>query len=353
MIERCFAVLPVQRKFNPAIPLKRRNKPLPDTEDNVLTAFLTPIVEDILSDSEFPHPPCPNCGGMRIYPVHRKSSSRTALPVFGCRACNRQFRRTLNTPLHGIVRKDRVSRFIRLLSQQRSFLNASQILDVDYRILQVWTARFREWLLELDPSGTMEVRVRLGMMPNLSTLVCPACQSTGGLVHFGFSRGRKKTSRVSRRFQCSGCSTLIAVDEASLLITVEDGVRGRRTEVKPASGCGQPLLPRRKRRSIGELEPEIVKRRKAGETFAAIASELAIDRETVSSVVRYYEGLANGTVTGPRRHPGSKLLLTQVQRDEIRQRRQDGEKLKALADAFGVSIGLVHKVAKTQPQFTM
>ncbi|WP_192798393.1 DUF746 domain-containing protein [Brucella intermedia] len=64
----------------------------------------------------------------------------------------------MNTPLHGIVRKDRVSRFIRLLSQQRSFLNASQILEVDYRNLQAWTARFRAWLLELDPTGEMEAR---------------------------------------------------------------------------------------------------------------------------------------------------------------------------------------------------
>ncbi|KAB2723386.1 hypothetical protein [Brucella intermedia] len=106
---------------------------------------------------------------------------------------------------------------------------------------------------------------------------------------------------------------MIAVDEASLLVTVEDGVRVGRTEVKPASGGGEPLSARKKQRSIRELEPEIPKRRKAGETFAAIASELEIDRETVSNVVRYYEGLANGTLTGPPHQKGRLPVFSQAQ----------------------------------------
>lgn len=59
--------------------------------------------------------------------------------------------------------------------------------------------------------------------------------------------------------------------------------------------------------------------------------------------------MANGTVSGPRRPVARKQLLTGIQKEQIRLRRANGETLKALAEEYSVSVGLIHRVANLAP----
>jgi transposase-like protein len=233
------------------------------------------------------------------------------------------------------------------LSQQRSFLDAARILEVDYRIVQNWTHRFREWLLELDPTRRMEASVRLGMIPDLGDLVCPACKAAGGLVHYGFVSDRKAPAPVRRQFRCTACRTFTSLDEPSMILNLDDKVRGSRSQLLRPDGEKARLSHRGRRRSVEELESTIIERSKAGETFASIARSLNIDRSTVSRVVRHEEAMA---VSGPRRLTGAKQLLTGAQKQKIRQRRAGGKTLKALAEGYGVSIGLIHRLIKASSE---
>jgi transposase-like protein len=294
-----------------------------------------------MSSDERPLPDCPKCGSKAVYPVRRsKETASDPIPFYCCGACKKQFRRTTGTPLSKIVRRDQLVPFIRILSQQQPFAFAAEQLGIDYRIALNWTNRFREWLLELDPSGQMEAKVRLGMRADLSSLACPACAATSSMIHFGFcgTRGRPK-----RQLRCKACQIITEYDDNVLFAVTPDRVRGDKVELRSQSE--KPLRCRSRRRDIVSIEHEIIAMFEAGSTRRAIAVVYKIDHQTVNRVIAHRQAVANGTASGPRKtRPGVVLAMSEENKNQIRQRRNDGEALHSLATAFGLSIGSIYKV---------
>ncbi|WP_408175708.1 DUF746 domain-containing protein [Paraburkholderia strydomiana] len=54
--------------------------------------------------------------------------------------------------------------------------------------------RFREWLLVLDPVGSYEKRVRLGLKAPWPVMDCPHCRRRTEARPHGFKRTRKRTA---------------------------------------------------------------------------------------------------------------------------------------------------------------
>ncbi|WP_157452288.1 DUF746 domain-containing protein [Burkholderia pseudomallei] len=133
-------------------------------EDKELTAFLNAQIATILSASHEPRPRCPRCGGGHITSAGFKVRQSGRLPMFECQTCQRYFGRTADTPL-GEKHLKKLDLFVSLLSQPISCLEAGERMgslpaDIGQRVM-AW----RAWLLQLDPSGTWERRVRLGGRP--------------------------------------------------------------------------------------------------------------------------------------------------------------------------------------------
>ncbi|MBU9444414.1 DUF746 domain-containing protein [Burkholderia multivorans] len=133
-------------------------------EDKELTAFLTAQLDRILSASHEPRPSCPRCGGGHITSAGFRTRPIGRLPMFECRTCRRYFSRTADTPL-GEKHLKKLDLFVSLLSQPISCTDAGGRMgslsnDISQRVV-TW----RAWLLQLDPSGKWERRVRLGGRP--------------------------------------------------------------------------------------------------------------------------------------------------------------------------------------------
>ncbi|TDQ93030.1 DUF746 domain-containing protein [Paraburkholderia silvatlantica] len=166
----------------------------PDTEqDQGLTAFLTAQIAPLLSESHEPRPRCPRCGSGHINSAGFRTRPIGRLPMFECQMCRRYFSRTAGTPL-GEKHLKKLDLFVSLLSQPISCLEAGKQMgslpdDIGQRV-KVW----RAWLLQLDPSGQWERRIRLGGRP---TELNPA-----PLVfdEIGAREDRALTVRLTREF---------------------------------------------------------------------------------------------------------------------------------------------------------
>ncbi|WP_175769875.1 DUF746 domain-containing protein [Burkholderia cenocepacia] len=133
-------------------------------EDTALTTFLTAQLDAVLSTSHEPRPRCPRCGGGHITSAGFRTRPVGRLPMFECQTCQRYFGRTAGTPL-GEKHLKKLDLFVSLLSQPISCLQAGNRMgslpdDIGERV-KVW----RAWLLQLDPSGKWERRIRLGGRP--------------------------------------------------------------------------------------------------------------------------------------------------------------------------------------------
>ncbi|WP_182911948.1 DUF746 domain-containing protein [Sphingomonas cavernae] len=124
-------------------------------------------------------------------------------------------------------------------------------LGVDYRAVMRWTAAFRTWFIALHPSGAYEARVRLGMAPSLSGLVCPACGATGTLAYYGFAVVPEGGTGARRQLRCSACGAFTLLDESAVLTSAEDRA-GSRT----ALHAGKPQARPRQRR-VAPIESEM------------------------------------------------------------------------------------------------
>ncbi|BEH70577.1 hypothetical protein AQ765_07470 [Burkholderia pseudomallei] len=107
--------------------------------------------------------------------------------------CRRYFSRTAGTPL-GEKHLKKLDLFVSLLSQPTSCLEAGKQMgslpdDIGQRV-KVW----RAWLLQLDPSGQWERRVRLGGRP---TELNPAPLA---FDEIGAREDRALTARLTREF---------------------------------------------------------------------------------------------------------------------------------------------------------
>ncbi|WP_342310464.1 DUF746 domain-containing protein [Burkholderia pyrrocinia] len=134
------------------------------SEDSELTAFLRVQIAAVLSASHEPRPCCPRCCGGDIITAGFRTRPVGRLPMFECQTCKRYFSRTTGTPL-GKKHLKKLDLFVFLLSQPLSCREAGEQMgslptDIGERV-RAW----RAWLLQLDPGGQWEQRVRLGGRP--------------------------------------------------------------------------------------------------------------------------------------------------------------------------------------------
>jgi len=121
------------------------------------------------------------------------------MPAFQCDSCSRRFNRLTGTPRARLRHADKLFEFVRLLSSQMSYKEAAEILKVDYSAIANWAEKFRTWLLELDPSGGWEARVRLGIKPR-PLVPCAICGKDTHVRFFGFHQDSR-----TRRLVCRAC----------------------------------------------------------------------------------------------------------------------------------------------------
>ncbi|CAJ3446510.1 substrate-binding repeat-containing protein [Burkholderia pseudomallei] len=126
--------------------------------------------------------------GFRTRPIGR-------LPMFACQTCRRYFSRTAAPPL-GEKHLKKLDLFVSLLSHPISCVDAGEQMgslstDIGKRV-----TAWRAWLLELDPSGKWERRVRLSHRPPH----CPNCGSHQ-------TRFDECSNGAFPRFKCANCGT--------------------------------------------------------------------------------------------------------------------------------------------------
>lgn len=132
-------------------------------EDRELTAFVSAQLDLLLSPDHDPKLPCPRCGGTEI--VTNGSSklvSGRRRPLFRCKMCSRIYSRLIGTPFENRRYLAKQHLLIPLLSQPLSFVEAGERTGSLPMHVKCWVFTFRKWLLEADPSGQWEQRVRLG-----------------------------------------------------------------------------------------------------------------------------------------------------------------------------------------------
>lgn len=188
---------PPKRTFDPMMPRMGHYRPIPDTEDKVFSGWLQGQFDELFSSSEAP-PRCPHCQGGETVLATRAAHPRPVLPVFRCISCDVHFRRTTGTPISNLKFQN-LEQFIRLLSQQRPVTEAAAILGVKPATVTRWIKRTRQWILELDPTGQWESRVRLGMeiRPDIA---CPHCGVADRMHYRGFA-----ADTGDRQCRCDAC----------------------------------------------------------------------------------------------------------------------------------------------------
>ncbi|MGG6898165.1 DUF746 domain-containing protein [Rhizobium sp. BR 315] len=190
-------IVPPKRVFDPMLPLVGHYRPIPDTEDEALTAWLQGQFDEILSHWEAP-PRCPHCQGGETVLATRAAHPKPVIPVFRCLDCDVHFRRTTGTPLSGL-KFQKLPQFIRLLSQQRPVTDAADVLGVKAVTVVRWIKRTRQWMLQLDPTGHWEAKVRLGMEIR-PEITCPHCGAVDRMHYRGFD-----ADTGERRCRCDAC----------------------------------------------------------------------------------------------------------------------------------------------------
>jgi transposase-like protein len=187
--------------------VQRARTEFSDTEDMALTAYLERELAEVYSKSLHP-PSCPYCRSRRTI-LQQKPHGCHPLPRFACRTCKQNFNRVAGTPLFRL-RAAKLPLFIRLLSQQIPYNVAARRLGVSIDAIQNWAKKFRIWLLQLDPTGKWEKKVRLGIKAR-PHIRCPRC-GVDGEKHFV---GYMPTGE--RRLSCPACGTAFGMSDAECL----------------------------------------------------------------------------------------------------------------------------------------
>ncbi len=191
------------RRFDAAIPVfTKARRHIPESEDREPTVYLLRALREVRSKCEVPVA-CPHCGS-RDTALAGRAHARMPRPSFLYQSCGKKFNRLTSTPLARLRHERKALEFVRLLSQQLSYAQAAERLDVDYTAIVNWCAKFRLWLLELDPGGHWESRVRRGLKPKLVGN-CPRCCFPTMRLH-GFD-----SSSGERRVRCASCKSVSAL----------------------------------------------------------------------------------------------------------------------------------------------
>lgn len=188
---------PVARRFDVTVGAITAKEPVDDelTEDTALTNHLASAWRDLISPRLTPIPQCPRCDSDRVRSDHLQGR---ALPAFYCHGCKRTFNRLTETPFARLQGFDKATAMIPLLSRQMSLMQAGKRLGRTQKAMLSWLLAFRKYLLELDPTGRWEARVRLGVRiaPQAQ---CQRCGFEGGFRLGGFDPQRR------RRIRCPQC----------------------------------------------------------------------------------------------------------------------------------------------------
>jgi transposase-like protein len=127
-----------------------------------LVAFLRDVVARLMSPDSNPVPPCPRCGGTKVAKQGYARLRTGPLPCFRCEACGRHFSRLSDTPLTHRPLRLYIDALAALLPRQLSCAEAAAQLGVTPAGIAGMVRTLRHWLLQLDPGGRHEARVRLG-----------------------------------------------------------------------------------------------------------------------------------------------------------------------------------------------
>ncbi|WP_256254379.1 DUF746 domain-containing protein [Burkholderia ubonensis] len=151
------------RHFDATVGAITAKEPVDDveTEDVDLTDYLMRAWYHLIHHSPTPVPRCPHCDGLRIRPD--RPSGKSKLPIYFCHTCKKSFNRLTGTPFARLQNLAKGTEMIPLLSRQMSLLQAGERLGRTQKAVLSWLLAFRRYLLELDPTGRWEARVRLGM----------------------------------------------------------------------------------------------------------------------------------------------------------------------------------------------
>ncbi|MDF3833797.1 DUF746 domain-containing protein [Cupriavidus basilensis] len=130
-----------------------------DAGDADLAAFLLSAWRKLHSASHRP-PRCPRCDA-RGATCDGLDHSR--LPQFHCHGCNRRFNRLTGTPMARLRPEDKLRAFFTLISLPASAAEVGRKLEIQPETVAHWSLQIRLWLLALDPEGSWESRVQLGV----------------------------------------------------------------------------------------------------------------------------------------------------------------------------------------------
>ncbi|RQZ67412.1 DUF746 domain-containing protein [Burkholderia sp. Bp9004] len=168
-----------------------------EAEDPVLTDYLTRAWLELTSSSPTPVPRCPHCDGLRVR-SRQFDGPKKQLPGYFCHACRRSFNRLTGTPFARLRNQAKVGGLIPLLSRQTTLTQVTERVGISYEGILSWLLAFRRYVLEIDPSGAWEARIRLGMHA-LPHAQCVRCGFEGGFFSGGFDAQRR------RRIRCPQC----------------------------------------------------------------------------------------------------------------------------------------------------
>lgn len=168
----------------------------PRMEDTALTEYLMPAWRELCSLSPNPVPACPRCHGRRTR--YLRPAATTGYPTYRCVACRRTFNRLTGTPFARLRHQSKATELIPMLGRQIALVHVGKQTGLSYPSILSWLLAFRCYLLELDPSGHWEARVKLGMHA-LPHARCIRCGFEGGFLSGAFDiHGR-------RRIRCPQC----------------------------------------------------------------------------------------------------------------------------------------------------
>ncbi|MDN8070557.1 DUF746 domain-containing protein [Burkholderia vietnamiensis] len=206
------------RRFDATVGAITAKEPVDDaqTEDGDLTDYLMRAWYGLIQPSPTPVPRCPHCDGLHIRA--ERPSGKSKLPTYFCHTCKKSFNRLTGTPFARLQNLPKGTEMIPLLSRQMSLLQAGERLGRTQKAILSWLLAFRRYLLDLDPSGQWEARVRLGVRV-APRARCARCSFEGGFSAGGFDAQRR------RRIRCPKCG------RSRLLDVLQDQGQGVEGEV--------------------------------------------------------------------------------------------------------------------------
>ncbi len=130
-----------------------------DAVDHDLEAFLQSAWRKLHTLNRRP-PRCPRC---RTSGANCDGNDSSGLPQFFCPHCHRRFNRLTGTPMARLKAPAKLWTYFGLISRPMQVAECARQLDIRHETVLNWSLQTRLWLLALDPTGSWERRVQLGV----------------------------------------------------------------------------------------------------------------------------------------------------------------------------------------------